>query len=257
LDLASATDEQILKSLQNVVSHRVTVVRRVETKLFRVRKGDNPLSTQDDLWCRQQQEPQRVNPAGKRVLYVADSWATAVIEAQVKIGEEFNLITYGIKSDEEFLVADWIDHDSIDKNFTGDDWTYLKILRNFLDGEFLRHVGEANEFQYRSPQALCWNFLNQVRVDPQNHSTVTDGFLYASVARYRRGWNLAVKADADLGQDKAGTDKLVAEIVQRCVRTQPPVDHEVSIFPYMETRHTKGEKLNYEIDGSRPEGGTT
>ncbi|MEL6811864.1 MAG: RES domain-containing protein [Bacteroidota bacterium] len=245
LDLSKSTLEDIW-SQQSKILERFAVQQCFhEELLFRAYKTDEPIEDESWLWIPPNQKPSRISMKDKNVLYTSSSVPGAIIEANIKENEEFNLISYRLKADQKLHGNMILNLDTpIKDNFNNQDYIILRILQNFVESEFLRHVVDANSFQYKTTQSLVWNLFDKY------HGEV-DAFFYPSVAHYRRAYNVAVKESKFTTNQNGGINKLEVQSVQRAIRL-PVSKPFLRTNVFMESTEIKNGNIHYERISPKP-----
>ena len=160
------------------------------TKFYRIRKLQSDLrnmpTTKQEIWYPPKEcviADGRTNFRGSPILYCSFDQTTPLFECNVKPGEYYALIRYTVKPTMK-LIAYQVVNDFAGQNLNERGKTNHKIINDFLQSEFTKPVGKGTEYLYKISNIICQNFLDLPNCD---------AYIYPSVARYKKGWNISIK----------------------------------------------------------------
>ncbi|WP_181429491.1 RES domain-containing protein [Enterococcus plantarum] len=133
----------------------------------------------------------RLNDREEQIMYLADTYLTAMKESRLKNGDKFYLSIF-INVDKLNLVN--ISQQLESKGRYGE---AEKKISEFLLSEFTKEVKDGKEYEYRISNLIAKHYYSYLAND-------LDGWLYPSVAR-NGAWNVAL--------DKEMTDKKIRFLV--------------------------------------------
>ena len=195
IDLQTATVEEItLQSLKTLKCMLVSSCCFAEkSKLYRIRKLNNDLSNIprvfQDVWHptpEMVKNDGRVNFKGQPVLYCSTDQITPLYECDIKENDCYAIIQYSVK-DGENLIGYTVgsQEEPNDLNETGK--INNRIINDFVISEFSKPVGVGTEYLYKISNVICRNYMDM---------PFCDAYVYPSIARYKQGWNVAIKPES-------------------------------------------------------------
>ena len=152
-------------------------IRRL-TKEDKQSRDFRSMKMENDAWWPPQEFVKtrgRLNKEYESLLYVADTFETALEETKIELGESFYYIEYRTnKPIRACFIGEWEDFEELNETEN----LKLKLYNEFLVNEFSKDVGTGTEFLYRPSEIIAKQYFNQ--------DSVQDAWCYSSVADKKR-----------------------------------------------------------------------